>query len=103
MTGEVKDITVVKLIDRRIKKLFFSSVYIHRITSALQDKTALENNSSLTVRIFDEDALYISPGDKLFLKEIPDEIPYDEAFTVTSVRNNLRGTEGVSHVRIICS
>ncbi len=101
MLGEVTDITVIKQTDGQIKRLFFSCVYVRRIISALQDKTALENNSSVSVRIFDEDAVAISPGDKLFLKEVQGEIPYGEAFTVTSVRCNLSG--GVSHVRVICS
>ena len=103
MLGEITDITVVKITNGQIKMLYFSCAYVRRIISALQDKTALENNSSVSVRIFDEDALDISPGDKLFLKEVQGDIPYDEAFTVTSVRNNLRGSDGVSHVKVICS
>ena len=103
MVGETADITVVKLTDGQVKKLFFPSAYVRKIISALQDKTALENNSSLSVRIFGEGAKEVSPGDKLFLKEIEGEIPYEEAFTVTSVRYNSRGSGEVSHIRLICS
>ncbi len=103
MTGEIVDITVVSLKNGALKKLHFNSVYVYRIVSALQDKTSLENNSALSIRIPGDEGTEISPGDKLFLSDVQGEIPYDEGFTVTSVRVNLRGSEASRHVRVICS
>ena len=99
----MNDITVIQLKNGQVKKLYFSGVLVRAVSSALQDKTALENNSNISVRIFDEKALAILPGDKVIFGEVGEEIPYNEAFTVTSVRNNIRGSKKTDHVRLILS
>lgn len=99
----MENITVIQLKDGKVEKLYFSDVLIRVISSALQDKTALENNSTVSVRIFDEKALEILPGDKVIRGEVDGEIPYNKAFTVTSVRNNIRGSKKTDHVRLILS
>ena len=99
----MENITVIQLQNGQVRKLYFTNVLVRVISSALQDKTALENNSNVSVRIFDEEALEILPGDKVIFGETEGEIPYEKAYTVTSVRNNIRGSKKTDHVRLILS
>lgn len=103
MLGIKIGVTVLKINGTHIERLYFPEAYLKRNVVAIQDRTALENNSYISVRIFDMGAEAVSPGDKLLLGEVGEKVNYRHAMTVTSVRCNINEDSATSHIRLICS
>ena len=67
--------------------------------------TGIDNQrvSEITVRIPTQQELCVDIGDRIVLKKVlAEDVPYEETYTVYSIKNNIRGNRGVRHYCLKC-
>lgn len=98
-----KDITVFHYNKDGITKEHFGKVSIFSEVKASVSDIENTSASEIIVKIPCNQEICVDIGDRIALRKVFDEeIPYEETYTVYSIKNNIRGSEGVRHYCLKC-
>ena len=98
-----KEITVFHYNKDRLTKEYFGKVSVFSEVKASVSDINNTSVSEITVRIPINQEICVDIGDRIALRKVYDEeIPYEETYTVYSIKNNIRGSEGVRHYCLKC-
>ena len=60
-----------------------------------------EERNGLTVRIPGKNGVAVCPGDRVLPGEHPDFLPPENAFLVTAVQDNRKGSPKIQHIKVV--
>ena len=98
-----KEITVYHFDKDNVTKESFDNLSVFAEVKA--NISGIDNCSlsEITIRIPTMEIINVDIGDKVILKKVEgEEIPYNEAFTVYSIKNNIRGSRQMRHICLKC-
>ena len=98
-----KEITIYHFENDAFIKETFEKVSVSSDVKAVVNGIENYSSSEITIRIPAVENITVNIGDKVVLRKVEeDEIPYKEAFTIYSIKNNIRGSRQVSHICLKC-
>ena len=98
-----KEITVYHFDKDNATKEYFGKVSVFAEVKANISGIDNKASSEVTIRIPTREMVNVDIGDKVVLKKVEgDEIPYSEAFTIYSIKNNIRGSRQMKHICLKC-
>ena len=98
-----KEITVYHFDKDSVTKEYFGNVSVFDEVKANVSEIDNHSSSEIIIRIPARETLNVDIGDKVVLKKVEgEEIPYNEAFTVYSIKNNIRGSRQMQHICLKC-
>lgn len=98
-----KEITVFHYNKDSITKEHFGKVSVFSDVKASVSDVENISVSEIVVRIPTNQEICVDIGDRIALRKVfNEEIPYEETYTVYSIKNNIRGTMGVRHYCLKC-
>lgn len=98
-----KEITVFHYNKDSVTKEYFGKVSVFSEVKASVSDIDNTSVSEIIVRIPISQEICVDVGDRIALRKVYDEeIPYEETYTVYSIKNNIRGSEGVRHYCLKC-
>ena len=98
-----KEITVYHYDKENVTKEYFGNASVFAEVKANISGIDNYSSSKITIRIPAKEKIRIEIGDKVVLKKVhQEEIPYSEAFTVYSIKNNIRGSRQMKHICLKC-
>ena len=98
-----KEITVYHFDKDNVTKEYFGKVSVFAEVKANISGIDNRSLSEITIRIPAIEMVNVDIGDRVVLKKVEgDEIPYREAFTVYSIKNNIRGSRQMRHICLKC-
>ena len=97
-----KGITIYHFDKDEVTKEYFSNVSVFAEIKANISGIDNYSSSEIIIRIPTE-KVNVEIGDKIVLRKVEEEeIPYNEAFTVYSIKNNVRGSRRMHHICLKC-
>lgn len=98
-----KEITVFHYNKDTVTKEYYGNVSVFSEVKASVSDIENTSSSEIVVRIPSNQEICVDIGDRIILRKIYDEeIPYEETYTVYSIKNNIRGSRGVRHYCLKC-
>ena len=98
-----REITVFHFDKDNVTKKVFGNVYVFAEVKANISDIDNYSSSEVVIKIPVSENIDLGVGDKVVLKKVEeDEIPYEEAFTVYSIKNNIRGSRQMHHICLKC-
>lgn len=103
MIGADKEITIFHYNKDNVTKEYFGKVSVFSEVKASVSDIENVSVSDIVIRIPANQEICVDIGDRIALRRVYDEdIPYEETYTVYSIKNNIRGSEGVKHYCLRC-
>ncbi len=98
-----KEITLYHFDNDDVTKEFFEKVSVFSEVRAGVSGVENYSSSEITIRIPACFNVLVDIGDRVVLRKVEeDQVPYSEAFTVYSIKNNIRGSRQASHICLKC-
>ena len=98
-----KEITIYHFDKNKVTKEYLDNVSVFAEVKASISGIDNYSSSEIIIRIPAKESINIDIGDKVVLKKVSEEeVPYDKAFTVYSIKNNIRGSRQMRHICLKC-